>query len=652
MANRSKPPSKKKTLRGSVSITSRGFGFVTQDSGPDIFVSYDNLGTAMDGDTAEVELLSSRGKGKPSGKVVSVVSRSQEPIVGVYKKTRAGGFVYPENERLLSKLFIPKNALKEEGLQRRLKNGHVVVSHLVEWENRESTPEGRITEILGSQDESDIDAKAVAASYGLSHGFPQEVRKEASEAARQKVEEQLPHRRDLRDLTIFTIDPESARDFDDALSIEVLDEGGFRVGVHIADVSHFVPEGSALDTEAEERGTSVYLIDSVVPMLPEELSNGICSLVPDEDRLAYSVFINLTGLGQVRSSEIVESVIRSKARMTYQEAADVLSGRKNGRYQRELHLLAALSQVLLKGRQEEGSIDFDVAQKRIVLDEDGVPQRIKPEVRLPSMRLVEEFMLLANRVVARRIAQLEQSWKMDLPFVYRVHDRPKEDEFKSLLSILDALGIPFNVSEPVNPEDYRRLLAFVSGGEYGPFLERVALYTMTKAIYDTKNRGHFGLAFDEYTHFTSPIRRYPDLVVHRLLKRYQAHGKPKKTDSLEKALENICSRSTQAEIAATNAEREYAKLKSLEFLANKIGQTYAGIVSGVTSFGLFVEVTRYGIEGLVPLEKLPEKNLSFNKQQHELTDAQGSTAYRLGDRLRVRIDAVEPSERRATFSLA
>ncbi len=652
MSNRSKAPSKKKSLQGTVSITSRGFGFVTQDSGPDIFVSYDNLGTAMDGDTAEVELLSSRGKGKPSGRVVSVVARSEEPIVGVFKKTRAGGVVYPENERLLSELFVPKSSLKETGFHRKIKNGHVVVSQLVEWESRDSTPQGRVVEILGSQDESDIDAKAVAASYGLSQSFPQDVLKEASDAAKQKIADQLPRRRDLRDLTVFTIDPESARDYDDALSIEVLEEGGFRVGVHIADVSHFVPEGSALDAEAEERGTSVYLIDSVVPMLPEELSNGICSLVPNEDRLAYTVFMNVTGLGQVRSSEIVESVIRSKARMTYQEAADVLSGKKTGRHQQELHLLAALSQVLMKLRQEEGSIDFDIAQKQIVLDEEGVPRRIKPEVRLPSMRLVEEFMLLANRVVARRISQLKQSWKMDLPFVYRVHDRPKEDEFSSLLSILETLGIPFRVSDPVVPDDYRRLLSFVSGGEYGPFLERVALYTMTKAQYDTDNRGHFGLAFDEYTHFTSPIRRYPDLVVHRLLKRYQAHGKPKQTDSLSKTLDQICAHSTEAEISATKAEREYAKLKSLEFLAQKIGQTYAGIVSGVTSFGLFVEVTRYGIEGLVPLENLPQKELTYNKQQHDLSDKSGKTVYRLGDRLRVRVDAVEPSERRATFSPA
>ncbi len=652
MSNRSKPPSKKKTLRGTVSITSRGFGFVTQQSGPDIFVSYDNLGTAMDGDTAEVELLSSRGKDKPSGRVVSVVTRSEEPIVGVFKKTRAGGVVYPENERLLSELVIPKAALKKSGFQRHIKNGHVVVAHLVEWESRESTPQGTITEILGSQDESDIDAKAVAASYGLSQSFPKEVVKEAAAAVKRKIEDELSRRRDLRDLTVFTIDPESARDYDDALSIEVLEEGGFRVGVHIADVSHFVPEGSALDAEAMERGTSVYFIDSVVPMLPEELSNGICSLVPDEDRLAYTVFMNVTGLGQVRSSEIVESVIRSKARMTYQEAADVLSGKKSGRHQRELHLLAALSQVLMKLRQEEGSIDFDIAQKQIVLDEEGVPQRIKPEVRLPSMRLVEEFMLLANRVVARRISQLEQSWKMDLPFVYRVHDRPKEEEFNSLVSILDTLGIPFRVSEPVSPDDYRRLLSFVGGGEYGPFLERVALYTMTKARYDTENRGHFGLAFDEYTHFTSPIRRYPDLVVHRLLKRYQAHGKPKQTNDLAEALDSVCAHSTEAEIAATKAEREYAKLKSLEFLTQKIGQAYAGIVSGVTSFGLFVEVTKYGIEGLVPLERLPQKDLSYNKQQHELTDKGGKTVYRLGDRLRVRVDAVEPSERRATFSPA
>lgn len=652
MSNRSKPPSKKKTLQGTVSITSRGFGFVTQQSGPDIFVSYDNLGTAMDGDTVEVELLSSRGKGKPSGRVVSVVARSEEPIVGVFKKTRAGGVVYPENERLLSELFIPKSALKKAGFHRSVKNGHVVVAHLVEWESRESTPQGTITEILGSQDESDIDAKAVAASYGLSQNFPKEVLQEATARAKQKIADEIPRRRDLRELTVFTIDPASARDYDDALSIEVLEEGGFRIGVHIADVSHFVPEGSALDAEAEERGTSVYFIDSVVPMLPEELSNGICSLVPDEDRLAYTVFMNVTGLGQVRSSEIVESVIRSKARMTYQEAADILSGKKHGRHQRELHLLAALSQVLMKLRQEEGSIDFDIAQKQIVLDEEGVPQRIKPEVRLPSMRLVEEFMLLANRVVARRISQLQQSWKMDLPFVYRVHDRPKEEEFNSLVSILDALGIPFRVSDPVSPDDYRRLLAFVSGGEYGPFLERVALYTMTKARYDTDNRGHFGLAFDEYTHFTSPIRRYPDLVVHRLLKRYQAHGKPKQTDGLAKALDTICAHSTEAEIAATKAEREYAKLKSLEFLSQKVGQAYAGIVSGVTSFGLFVEVTKYGIEGLVPLERLPQQDLSYNKQQHELTDKNGKTVYRLGDRLRVRVDAVEPSERRATFSPA
>lgn len=640
---------KKETVTGPLTMSAKGFGFIRNADGPDIFVDYESRGTAMDGDTVTAEVFPSSSPKKPAGKVITIVERSGRNIVGVFHLDGEDGKVYPEDQKLPSSLRIPKGEVRK---RKELGDGVVVVSRLKKWKNPKEKPEGEILEVLGRPDETGMDLKMVARSNGLPLTFPGEVEKAAEKLKLPDLSKDLGRRRDLRDRACFTIDPQDARDFDDAVSIRQLENGLFEVGVHIADVTAFVEEEDTIDKEAFERATSVYFVKSVVPMLPERLSNDLCSLRPKEDRLAFSVLMQVDAIGEVHGVEITESVIQSKQRFSYEEAESVLKGAKH-KYAGELQLLQLLATVLRQRRSESGSIDFDMTEQHITLDKEGIPRQVKPKERLYAHRLIEEFMLLANRMVAERVLTMRKKLDRDLPFVFRVHETPKPEDVESFLQTVANLGIKYRVGDKVGPEDYRNILRTFENLEQKEFVEQLALSSMTKAIYSTENRGHFGLAFDAYTHFTSPIRRYPDLLVHRLLKRYLYPSKkgPVVGRGLPKFLDAACAHSSEKEKVAQNAEREYTKIKSLEFLSRRVGNSYDGVISGVASFGIFVELSRYLIEGLVPLKGLKDDFYKFDQDNFRYVGEKTGKVYQLGGQVKAKIKSVSVEDRRAEFEL-
>lgn len=641
-------PEDKKVVEGKLSVTSKGFGFVLIDDGPDIFIGYDNLRNAMDGDLVKALVFKKSFGKNPEGKVLEILERSTENIVGIFRSTKKGGKVIPEDERLKSSLYISPGKMTPEDGGEPAKDGQIVVANLEEWADPRENPQGFIVEILGYPDESKMDLKIVAKSKDLDLEFPKAVIDNVRQIQEPDWEKELERRLDLRDEVCFTIDPEDAKDFDDAVSFKQLPNGRFKLGVHIADVSHFVKQGTAVDREAWKRGTSVYFVKHVIPMLPERLSNELCSLRPNEDKLAYSVIMEMDSSGKVYDYDIRESVIRSNHRFAYEEVEEIIKGADH-EYADTIHLMQMMSQALQRERETLGSIDFDIPEPIFSLDDDGVPYEVKPSERLNAHRLIEEFMLRANRTIAERIARKDKGKNERWPFVYRVHEKPNREDIEAFLTLLKNLGISYDIKGKIEPEDYRHILEIVENLEFKDFIEKVALRSMTKAKYSPQNVGHFGLAFDKYTHFTSPIRRYPDLVVHRLLKQYTREGKPKDPDSLEQYLVDTCENSSEMERNALEAEREYAKIKSMEFLAQKVGETFDGIISGVTSFGAFVELTHYLVEGLVPMSRMDDDYYEYDKDNFCLVGRRTGNRCRLGDRVKIRVHDVSVDDREAVF---
>lgn len=636
-------------VTGTLSVTNRGFGFVIVPDGMDLFIPSSNMYTAMDGDKVQAEITERAKEKNPVGKIVKIVERSTKEYVGAYKEKDGTAMVVPENERQDRPFMIPKNKVTPPGTKKKPRPGEMVLVKLERWDDPKKDPLGSIIEIIGNPKEPGIDLKIVAKSNGLSTDFPKKVKQQTDKLAVADIKAEAKRREDLRRLKCFTIDPESAKDFDDAVSLEQLKDGTFELGVHIADVSHYVQQGSLLDQEAFERGTSVYFVNSVIPMLPEKISNNLCSLRPNEDRLAFSVMMNIDARGYVKDFRIVESVIRSKRRYTYEEVEKIISGTSDPNA-KILNMMMMLSLVLRHRREEMGSIDFDMTQPVISLDKNGIPYEVRPHERLDAHRLVEEFMLAANLTVARFVAE-KNSEKQPWPFIYRVHERPKEEDLREFLSLLKNLGISYRVSGELQPEDYRKILDVIENMEFKEFVEKVALRSMTKAVYSTQNQGHFGLAFDAYTHFTSPIRRYPDLEVHRLLKEYTTKGRPRKTKALAQRLDSVCAQSSQRERVAIDAEREYTRIKSMQFLSKKIGNTYDGVISGVTSFGIFVELTHYLIDGLVHVSEMSGDFYTFDAENYQFVGKKSGKTYRIGDPIKVKIKNVSIEEQRADFTV-
>ena len=632
-------------VTGLLSVTRHGSGTVRPAGWEDeIVIDSRFQHTALHGDEVEVTLFARpshprKGEGM-RGEVVRVLTRNTTRIVGQLQVRRNFAFVVPDNARFSRDIYVEKGDARP---------GDKVLVELAPWEDEHLNPEGTIVEVLGPSGDARTEVLGVARSFGLPATFPADVEAEAARLPRDIPDAVLNDRLDLRQHTTFTIDPEDAKDFDDALSCETLPGGLLRLGVHIADVSYYVREGTALDREAYERGTSVYLVNEVIPMLPERLSNDLCSLRPQEDRLTFSVLMDVHADGKVGEYHFARSVIRSKRRFSYEEVQGILEAGK-GEHAGTLQQLNQLAKALYRRRRKQGSIDFESAETKFSFDEQGLPDRIIKKVRLDAHRLVEECMLLANKTVARHVAGIKTGGD-PRPFLYRVHDVPDPDRLRDLANFVRQFGFSLDVQNSVSSRELQKLLEKVKGTEVEDVINEVALRSMAKAVYADKNIGHYGLAFRHYTHFTSPIRRYPDLVVHRLLEEYAHPVEAERIANVRAALPGIARWSSDRERVAAEAERTSVKVMQIEYMKRHLGDEFAGVISGVTDFGLFVELHDVLIEGLIRMRDLEDDYYLFDEKQYALRGRSKGRVYRLGDRVRVQVTAVDPERRSITLAL-
>ncbi len=621
---------------GRLTVHPQGYGFVlVEGRATDLFVPPDAMKNALDGDTVEVKIQSPPGDQRPEAAVVRVVSRGRSQVVGTFKLRGKSGVVKPDEPRFRYDVFVGPEGIGAA------KDGDKVIVSLDQFEKGEIMPSGRILQVLGHSDDPEVRVLALALALDVRSDFPEEALAESEALPDTIADEEIKRRLDLRQSRIFTIDPVDAKDFDDAIHVTPLENGDVEVGVHIADVSHYVRPGTALDAEAYARGTSVYLVDRVIPMLPEKLSNRVCSLAPHEDSLTYSCIMRVGPDGTLRSWKIAETVIHSHARFSYEEAQTILEGQAEHEYAGDLRRAAALAATLTKKRMAEGSIDFDLPEVRIVLHEEGHATGVYRKERMASHRLIEEFMLLANRAVA-----LESQKR---PMMYRIHEPPDAERIQALAEYVRAFGLKLPLTEGnVTSHDLNRLLNEVQGTPESIVVTSAALRSMSKAKYSPHNAGHYGLGFSHYTHFTSPIRRYPDLIVHRLTKQYLAGGPDAEMEKLESQGLHLSER----EKAATEAERESVKLKQIEYLQGHVGDVFEGVVSGVAKFGIFVEISDVLVEGLLHVRDLRDDRYEYDERRYTLVGKHHGRRFRPGDTLRVSVAAANPETRTVDLLLA
>jgi ribonuclease R len=630
---------------GKMFATRAGFGFVTpEEGGEEIFISQRGMGSAVHGDKVQVRILSHRQGKSPEGIVTKIIERGVNKIVGTFREERFSNFVEPDDPKMPEKIYVAEN--NRAGV----KSGQKVVLEITSWKNREENPEGKVIEVLGYPGDKGVDVLSVIRQFELPLEFPEEVEKEAAQIPAVIPITELSRRLDLRDRFCFTIDPIDAKDHDDAVSLEISPEGTYLLGVHIADVSHYVRENSPIDKEALTRGTSVYLPDRVIPMLPERLSNQICSLRPQEERLTYSCLLELDSAGKVLNYDIKETVIKSKAKLNYEEVQAFFDTGKPSESVKGLEdyltRMLALSKILLKNREKEGSLDFDLPEAKVVYDQQGRILDIFEVARLESHRLIEEFMLLANRSVALHVS------RMALPFVYRVHDRPDEEKIREFSELVERLGYQASLGHPVTPKRLQNFLKRIKGMPEEELIDELLLRSLKKAIYQTENIGHFGLAFTHYTHFTSPIRRYPDLMVHRLLKELEKGKYPlQRHRELTGRLPKVCQIASDREKLANEAERETMKAKQVEFMKDKLGEVFPGIVSGVMNFGFFVRLEKTLADGLVRYSNMNDDYYHFDEKNYQAVGRKSKKKFRLGDKVMVRVIRVDTTANQIDFGL-
>ncbi len=624
-------------LEGALDITRKGDAYLVSDqTEKDVWISRTNLGNALPGDVVRVRLLRSNRHGG-EGKVIEVVRRFRDTFVGVLFAHGNEFFFRASDPYIAVDFLIDPQHLKQA------KPGDKVLVKLFEWLPAQPFPTAIVVDRLGREGLHDTEMKAILLEKGFPYAFSKKALTEA-EAIRDRIDEKdIAYRRDFRGVCTFTIDPEDARDYDDALSVRSLPDGRLEVGVHIADVSHYVRPETALDREAALRGTSVYLVDRAIPMLPERLSSHICSLIPDEDRLCFSVVFEMDSSAQVRSTWYGKTIIRSQRRLTYAQAQALLEG-KSDPLAEPLRTLNAIAKILRGKRISNGSIAFDSADIQFRLDADGRPLTVWLKKQTDAHQLIEEFMLLANQSVATWVGK--RSGK-PVPFIYRVHDLPDKNKLNELADIARLLGYTLDVSTPrKTAKSLNRLLHQVKEKTEEYLLTTLAIRTMAKAVYSTNNIRHFGLGFSYYTHFTSPIRRYPDLMVHRILARMLAHEKPK-----YEQLEALCLHASERERAAAEAERMSVRLKQAELLLDRIGDVFTAVVSGVTEFGIFVLTDDMYCEGLITLDRLRGERFVAEIHRHQIRNTQLGTVIRMGDRIRVRLVNVDLPKRQLDFAL-
>ena len=615
-------------ITGTLQITQGGFGFVIPiDSNiKDIFIASRNLSTAFNGDTVEVILFANQKGKNIEGQITGIIKRKKDEIVGTLQKTNSFYFLKPDDPDLHRDIYISKNKLHGA------KTGDKVVVGKLKWESPDLNPEGEIIELIGKSGSHETEIISLAHEFSLPYRFSDKTLKEAEQITEEIIPEDLSGRIDFREKIVFTIDPVDAKDFDDALSIELLENDNYSVGIHIADVSNYVSYQTNLDKEAFLRGNSVYLVGKVIPMLPEKLSNNICSLVPYKDRCTYSVIVELTKRGKIVKYEIAKTIINSKRRFTYEEVQEIIDNGK-GDFVNELLQMNSLAQVLRKKRLREGSIDFFSPEVKFELDENGVPIRIYKKETQQSNMLVEEYMLLANKLVASHIAVPERG--SIKPFLYRVHDLPDNEKIHEFAKFVKSLGYSFDPNAASKSNQFQSLMLSVKGTEEEAVINELAIRTMAKAVYSVHNIGHYGLGFKYYTHFTSPIRRYSDLMVHRLLYKYINQKGSFKYSNEE--LDEISDHLSITERNAVDAERKSVKLKQVEYLQNHIGEEFHAIISGVTYFGIFVKITDILAEGLVKIRDLENDTYVYDEKKHALVGQAFKKQYRLGDKVRVKL---------------
>jgi ribonuclease R len=637
-------PAKLDLIRGRVHAHRRGFAFVVpEDGSTDLYIDPDHVKTAMHDDIVLVQKLSQSYRGRPEGRIVRVVQRGRPKVVGTFRQGRHFAFVVPEDERLPRDIYIaPGHTGGAEPEQ-------IVVVDLAAWDDPARAPEGRVSEVLGNADDPGVDVLTIIHEHGLELHFPAAVETEADAFPARVPRRELERREDCRELAVVTIDPHDAKDHDDALSAQRLDDGHFEVGVHIADVSHYVQPATALDREALLRGTSVYLVDRVIPMLPERLSADLCSLRSGVDRLALTCFLQLDAQARLVSYRLAETVVRSAADLSYEQVQDYYdTGKINRGHQRlkdPLDILLALSKQLNAKRLKAGSLDFDLPESKIELHADGSVKAIHELARLASHRLVEEFMLLANRTVARDLQTA------GIPVLYRVHDKPDREKLERLAEFATSLGYRFKTGPDIRPHHLQKLLEQVRGRSEEGLLNEVLLRTMAKAVYQPENIGHFGLAFDRYVHFTSPIRRYPDLTAHRAIKRKLAGELSAEwTREQKKSLAQVGRHTSERERVAMEAERDSVRIKQIVFMESQLGETFGGLISGVRTFGFFVRLDRILVDGLIPIGSLDDY-YHVDEEKYVARGRSAGRTFRLGDAVTVQVVRVDPVSKQVDFRL-